>query len=158
MRVAKVARDPMKTLIIYDSAYGNTEQVANAIGAAIGVDSSVVRASGADPAASGSIDLLIVGAPTYGGRPMPPVKDFLDKLPESVVKGIKVAAFDTRLSGRFARIFGFAADRIAEELKAKGGVLALPPEGFVVEGKKGPLRQGELERAAAWAKDLVKPG
>lgn len=148
----------MKTLIIYDSAYGNTEQIAKAIGAAIAGDVMVVRAGGTDPAGLGSSDLLIVGAPTYGGRPMPPVKELLDRMPESVVKGVRVAAFDTRFAGRFAKVFGYAADRIAEELKAKGGVLAIPPEGFIVEGKKGPLRQGELERAAAWAKELAKSG
>jgi hypothetical protein len=37
----------------------------------------------------------------------------------------------------------------------RGGKLAVPPEGFIVEASEGPLREGELERAAAWAKTII---
>ena len=53
-------------------------------------------------------------------------------------------------------MFGFAADRISESLTSKGGALVSPPEAFIVEGKKGPLKEGELERASRWAHDVVK--
>jgi hypothetical protein len=51
--------------------------------------------------------------------------------------------------------FGYAAPRIAQSLERSGGHLLAPPAGFVVEGIKGPIREGELERAAAWAKGLI---
>jgi hypothetical protein len=51
---------------------------------------------------------------------------------------------------------GYAAPRIARALEKKGGNLAAPPEGFFVEDKEGPLKAGELERAAGWAKELAK--
>ena len=70
------------------------------------------------------------------------------------LKGIDVAAFDTRLSTRLVKVFGYAADKIAADLKAKGGEPVLPPGGFLVKGRKGPLKEGELERAAAWAKEI----
>jgi flavodoxin len=146
----------MKTLVVYDSAYGNTEKVAKAIGDAIAGDVKVVRASDADIADVNAVDLLIVGSPTYGGKGTQPVLDFLAKVPEGGIKGKKVAAFDTRLTGRFVKVFGFAAEKIAESLKAKGGDLASTSEGFFVKGKKGPLSDGELERAASWAKDIAK--
>jgi hypothetical protein len=38
----------------------------------------------------------------------------------------------------------------------KGGELVFPPEGFLVKKSEGPLKDGELERAAEWAKGLVK--
>jgi len=145
----------MKALIVYDSAYGNTEKIANSIGAEISSDVKVVHASKVDSPDLESVELLIVGAPTYGGRPTPPVKGFIDKLAENSLKGISVAAFDTRLPQRWVRIFGFAAGKIAKSLKAKGGNLR-GSEGFFVVGGKGPLREGELERAASWAKQIVK--
>ena len=37
-----------------------------------------------------------------------------------------------------------------------GGKLAAPPEGFIVLGTQGPLLDGELERAAKWAKDIAR--
>jgi hypothetical protein len=55
------------------------------------------------------------------------------------------------------KLFGYAAIPIANRLRKKGGELALPPEGFIVEGTEGPLRRGELERAADWARQLVAP-
>ncbi len=55
-----------------------------------------------------------------------------------------------------ARLFGYAAGRIADSLKAKGGNLAPPPEGFIVKGNEGPLKEGELERAAGWAKGILQ--
>ncbi len=49
---------------------------------------------------------------------------------------------------------GYAAPRIVEALKKKGGNLVVPPEGFLVKDREGPLKEGELERAATWAKGL----
>ncbi len=54
------------------------------------------------------------------------------------------------------RVFGYAAGRITNSLKSKGGHLAAEPEGFIVEDSEGPLKQGELERAAIWAKGIVE--
>jgi hypothetical protein len=84
------------------------------------------------------------------------VQTFLMKAPATAIKGINVAAFDTRFASIFAKIFGYAAGRIANPLKKKGGNLIVAPEGFFVEGTKGPLKEGELERAASWAGEVLK--
>lgn len=146
----------MKTLIVFDSAYGNTEKIAQAIGSALTGEVKVIRAGNLNLAELETIDLLVVGSPTYGGRPTPTVQEFLDRIPESAIKGKKVAAFDTRYSTRMVKIFGFAADRISDNLGSKGGALTSSPKGFFVKGKKGPLTEGELERAAGWAKEITK--
>lgn len=146
----------MKALIVYDSVYGNTEKIARAIRSAIAGEVKVLRAGEVNTADLKSVDLLIVGSPTQGGRATPPIQDFLNKLPESAVKGINVAAFDTRFSTKLVGIFGYAAGKIAGSLKRKGGTLILPPEPFFVKGKEGPLKEGELERAAGWAKRLLQ--
>ena len=146
----------MKVLIVYDSKYGNTEQIAGAIGGGIGSDVKVLRVGEVNPAELKTIDLLIIGSPTQGGRPTPAIREFINKIPESSLNGIKVAAFDTRIARKFVGVFGYAAGRIATDLKAKGGNLIVPPEGFFVQGIKGPVLEGEVERAAAWLKEIVK--
>lgn len=151
-----MSRDWMKVLIIYDSVYGNTERIAKAVGAAIAGDVKVVRAAEVNPTGLGQLDLLIVGSPTLGGRPSPPIQDFLERVPGNLVSGLKVAGFDTRYSSKFVKIFGFAAEKIAAVLEQKGGKLVSAPAGFFVTGKKGPLNDGELERAGGWAKEIVK--
>jgi flavodoxin I len=148
----------MKALVIYDSVYGNTEKIARAIAGAISRSGevTVVRAGEVNPAELKSIDLLIVGSPTQGGRPTPAVKEFLSRIPANSLKNVSVTSFDTRLKTTLVKLFGWAASRIENSLTAKGGLEAALPEGFFVEGTKGPLKEGELERAAVWAKGLLE--
>ena len=67
-----------------------------------------------------------------------------------------VASFDTRFSTKWVSIFGYAAGRIGKNLKKKGGNLIINPEPFFVESTEGPLKEGELDRAASWAKEVIK--
>jgi len=153
----------MKTLIVYDSMYGNTEKIARAIGDAITGDVRVLRASEAGPSDVKSIDFLIVGSPTQGFRATKPVQTFIEGIAKDALQNMKVVAFDTRMPERdvgkglrfIMKIGGYAAPRIAEALKKKGGNLVVLPEGFLVKDKEGPLLEGELERASAWAKGIA---
>ena len=61
---------------------------------------------------------------------------------------VKILAF-------LVRLFGYAAEPIADRLQKKGGVLAVPPEAFYVSETEGPLLEGELERAGEWAKQIL---
>jgi len=146
----------MRTLVVYDSLHGNTEKIAKAIGAALTGEVKVLPVGQANPSELKSFDLLFVGSPTHGGRASEPMREFLDKVHAPALEGVNVAAFDTRLTSRWARIVGFAAGRIAKSLEKKGGRLLLSPQAFYVEGTEGPLKEGEVERAAAWAKEIVK--
>jgi flavodoxin len=148
----------MKVLVVYDSRYGNTEQVARAIAGALG--ETAVRVGQADAAMVEDHELLIVGSPTQGGRPTPAVKQFIDSISEGALSRTAVAAFDTRVPAKgFLKVLfgviGYAAGKIAAPLRAKGGTLVAPPEGFLVKGTEGPLQDGELERAGAWARTLI---
>ena len=145
----------MKILIVFDTAYGNTEQIARAIGASLGTEVRTLRAGEADISALEGVELLAVGSPTQGGRPTQPVRDFLRKIPKSRLAGVKVAAFDTRVPAKWVGVFGFASGRIEDELKKKGGMPAVPHESFFVDGTKGPVTQGELERAGNWLKAVT---
>jgi flavodoxin len=139
----------MEALIVYDSKHGNTEKIARAIGEAIG--GRVLRVGEVEPDALRGCDLLMVGSPTHGGFPAPGIDAFLKALP--ALAGLYVAAFDTRTK---RTVFGYAAPRIARRLEKAGGKLRTPPEGFLVLGMEGPLAEGELARAAGWARDLAR--
>ncbi len=145
----------MKALIVYDSLYGNTEKIAEAIGGAITGEVKVLRVGEVNLSELKAIDLFIAGSPTQGGRATPAMRSFISKIPDTAIKGISVAAFDTRISTKWVGVFGYAAGRIARNLKGKGGTLLTSPEGFFVKGTQGPLKEGELERAASWVKEIV---
>ena len=153
----------MRTYVLYDSLYGNTKKVAEAIGKAIGGEVKVAQVSNVDPAELKDLDLLIVGTPTHGGRPSSATQKFLKDIPSDSLKNIKVAAFDTRFSAEkqaawlrlLMNVISFAAPKIGKALKKLGGNLVVEPEGFIVEETKGPLKRGELEWAGKWGKGLL---
>jgi len=157
----------MKVLIVYDSVFGNTEQIAQAIGNGLGsqTDVTLLRVSDVKPEQLTGLRLLIVGSPTRQFRPTPAINNLLKGIPKNGLKGVQVAAFDTRFTESeieetpvltfFVRLFGYAAEPISDRLKKKGGELIIPPEGFFVGGVEGPLKEGELERAADWAKQII---
>jgi flavodoxin I len=143
----------MKALVVYDSTYDNTAKIAQAIGEAI--PAKVLRVGKVTPSDLKGFDLLIVGSPTHGGRPTPGIQGLLKALGPAL-KGVSAAAFDTRHVSKWTLLFGYAAPRIARSLTRNGAALLVSPEGFFVLGTEGPLKEGELERAAAWAKEVVK--
>jgi len=151
----------MKTLVIYDSVFGNTEKIAQSIAAALGT--KAIPVSRAEAGQLRDLDLLVVGSPTRGFRPTEGINKLLNGLAKNHLTGARVAAFDTRIvletiDSKALRFLvdkgGYAANAIAKMLQKKGGQPAAPPEGFFVTGEQGPLQDGELERAADWAKHL----
>ncbi len=158
----------MKALVVYDSFFDNTKQIAQAIGGALGFQAEVetLRVGDVKPEQLTGIKLLIVGSPTRGFRPSPAITTFLKGIPRNGLRGVKVAAFDTRFSesqiqdmpailAPMVKIFGYAAEPISKRLAKKGGEVIVPPEGFIVNDTEGPLREGELERAADWARQIM---
>ena len=79
---------------------------------------------------------------------------FLDQIGARALEGVKVAAFDTRMTVKLITMFGTAAPKIAKALVEKGGIQVGKPIGVYVKGGEGPLKDGEIERAA-WANGLV---
>lgn len=143
----------MKVLVVYDSKYGHTEKVAQAIGEAI--EAEVLQVEQVTALDLQWFDLLIVGSPTHGGWPTEGIHGLLKA--HLALEGVRAAAFDTRTVSIWNKIlrFGYAAPRIALILETHGADLVATPEGFVVLGMQGPLKDGELERAAAWAQGLL---
>lgn len=147
----------MKTVVVYDSLYGNTEIIARAVGDAIPGEVPVLRVEQVNAGDLQDVDLLIIGSPTHGSLPSESAQGLLERIGSPAREGARAATFDTRLTwGFLERWGGFAASKMADTLKGKGWTIAGEPGGFFVRGlKKGPLKRGEAERAATWAKGLV---
>ncbi len=133
----------MKSIVIYDLQYGNTERIARSIRDVLAEqgDVTLVRVADYNPGMLTGVELLIVSSPTQKFRPTDAIKGLLKGIHVGQLKGLRTAAFDTRLTQEnidgtpilphFVKLFGYAAEAIGKELQKKGGVLVLPPEGFL---------------------------
>jgi flavodoxin len=142
----------MNTLVIYDSLFGNTEQLAVAMARAL---------AGRGPARSAhvnetpftqlrDVDLLILGCPTQQWRLTPDMKVWIERAPVDGLRNPRVACFDTRV--RIPLWVGrHAAPLLARALRRRGVALLAPPEGFYIRDRDRRLEAGEVERAVAWA-------
>ena len=157
----------MECLVVYDSMFGNTKQVAQAVanGLAEAHTVKVVNVGEVKPENLAGVSLLVAGSATQAFGALKPMAAWLDGLPAGSLQGKQVAAFDTRMEVKaagswvftlLAGIFGYAAEKIDKKLVAHGGSRVSPPAGFIVNGKEGPLMDGELARAAAGGISLLK--
>ena len=161
----------MKSIVVYESLWGNTAAVARAIAEGLGPGARALStAEAAGPALAGA-DLIVVGSPVIGFRApsdktlesiranpgaeprpdlsQPSMAAWLHSLPRGKGHG---AAFETGIWWSP----GGAKGSIQRGLEQAGYVPIAKPKRFVVKGKKGPLREGELERAHEWGAQLAK--
>jgi hypothetical protein len=173
----------VRVVVVVESFFGRTEELGALVAAALetaGAQVELFVASRA-PCDLHLADLVVVGAPThtgglssrasrwahaqYWGDPGGPLRRHRPhgrparrtSVREWVARarwrpGTAAAVFDTRARHRLP---GTAADALARRLVRRGARLVVPPEGFVVRGVSGPLRDGELARATAWATDVL---
>lgn len=162
----------MKALVVYESMWGNTEQIARAVGRGLEHGGSVeVRdVAGEVPSDAQDVDLLVVGGPTHAfsmsrastradavtkgapsGHEARGIREWLDGLPEG---DVAVATFDTRV-GKVRHLPGSAARKAAKEVRRHRVGHVLDTESFFVADLQGPLLDGELDRAVAWGGQLA---
>lgn len=161
----------MKALVVYESLYGNTAVIGEAIAASLRehgleVDARLLSKVSTDETAA--FDLLVVGGPThthgmskpntrrtaaddndntFAERTVDPgLSPWLDALPAGSER--LAAAFDTRIN-KPAVLTGSAAKKIAKRLAARGYRLVVGPESFLVT-LQNQLEDGETAHAAAW--------
>jgi flavodoxin len=157
----------MKAVIVYESLWGNTAAVARAIAEGFGPGARALTTDEATSAVVSEADVVVAGAPVIAfglasektragikdvGHPPdtehPSLKSWLEGLP---ARHVAAAAFETRLwwSPRGA------TSAIEAGFKRAGYEIAWKAQRFVVDGKYGPLRDGELDRARDWGKALA---
>lgn len=149
----------MQTVVVYDSKFGNTERIADAIARGVGTLGSVLVMDTAEAARSLAErpDLLLVGGPTQNRAMSPGLREFVDALPASL-RGVPTATFDTRYRGS-TLFMGSAANEATKVLRKAAGRLVAPPESFFI-GRGGPLERqtleaGEVERAESWGRAVA---
>jgi len=141
----------MKALVVYDSVYGNTKKIAEIVAAELVKGIKVISVSDFKSKDLAGIDLLVVGSPILAFRPSEKTGKFLASLSAGQLKGVKAAAFDTRMPIFFS---GDAAKKIAAALKQAGAEIIAEPRGFIVKGRKGPLANDALSKAKDWAASI----
>jgi flavodoxin len=155
----------MKSLVLYDSYFGNTEKVAQKIHSSLGENATIKKAENFEQKDLEGINLLIVGSPTRGFNYSERMKPILGKIPENSLEEIKIASFDTRIDEQTVKprilkflmsAFGYAAEKIQKTLEKKGGEKIIEPMGFVVKDSEGPLKENELEKAGIWARKIME--
>jgi len=170
----------MNAVVVYESMFGSTRQIAEAIADGLGHCGAVrtVRVLDAGPSECDGVDLVVVGGPTQAwsmsrpstrrGAPLhlsdpnndlilepgadwgPGVREWIASLEQVVAKA---AAFDTRLSSPVL-LTGRASKSIGRQLVRHGLTMVTPPESFLVD-KKSHLLPGEVDRARAWGARLA---
>lgn len=146
----------MNAIVVYDTQFGNTEQIARAIASGLKVHGIVRLLSVAE---SGDInlvgvDLLVIGGPTQGHSARPVLRQWVEELPAELLANMSIATFDTRVHWPML-LSGSAAHTLAKPLRHHGAQFVVPPESFFVTGREGPLAPGEIERATTWAGTLA---
>jgi flavodoxin len=147
----------MKTLVVYESRFGNTALIARAVadalrerGAAHLLPVDDVTATDLD-----GLDLLVVGGPTHAHGISAAISGWLRGIAREQLHDLPVAAFDTRFNkARF--LTGSAALGIMRRLRHGGAKPIAAPESFFVTAGEGPLADGENERAITWAHGLTE--
>lgn len=161
----------MHAMVVYETVWGNTEELAREIAAGIGADTvDVVDAASAPPAIENDVDLLVVGGPTHafsmstastresarqqGATRIPAsgIREWIERL-STPTSPVPVATFDTRVVS--PRLPGSAAKKAMRKLVALGFRPAVKPETFGVHGYSGPVADGELERARQWGRTIA---
>jgi len=167
----------MNALIVYESMFGNTQKVAQAVadGLSSGMHVEVQEVAAAPDSIGEQVVLLVVGAPTHafglsrestrrqaalqadgnlisGGRG---VREWVAGLTRSQTP-VSAASFDTRMAApSWLKIAPTAGPSIEKRLRKLGLRIAAPSESFVVGDTMGPLESGELERARQWGRSLA---
>lgn len=164
----------MRVLVVYESMFGNTEQIAHAVAAGLAEEMEVavaaVHEAPIEPAAD--VGLLVVGGPTHAfsmsrsttradalkqgarqGDGGIGLRDWLEGLPPQA-PGRPVATFDTRVA-KVRRLPGSAAKAAMKAVRRRGYEPAARPESFWVDDTAGPLLTGELDRARAWGANVA---
>jgi hypothetical protein len=163
----------MHALVVFESAFGNTQRIAQAVadGLSSHVRVDVAEVGVAPRDVREGIDLLVVGGPTQAlsmSRPgtrrsaarqaqhgLVSQGDGLREWLAAVrgAPGIAAATFDTRFK-KPRWITGSAARAAEKRLRELGCRISAPSESFFVDGATGPLLEGEEERARRWGEKL----
>jgi menaquinone-dependent protoporphyrinogen IX oxidase len=150
----------MKVLIVYETKYGNTQKCAEAIGEVLkdtGKEVSVVKVDAVEADNIKDYGAIVVGSPTYASSPAKSIKKFISSL--TVEPGTKIVVFDTH-SGDGVTTGGplrKSMEKMEKQIKKNPNLTKIMTGLKVaVNGIKGPLIEGELEKCKAFAGEIAE--
>jgi hypothetical protein len=160
----------MRALVVYESMWGNTGQVAEAVARGLG-GVPTLEVTELPMTGLGDLELLVLGGPTHalsmtrestrheahergapGGDEGRGIRELLEQLPHHLP--VAVATFDTRVA-KARHLPGSAAKAAEKDLRHHHHARVVARDSFFVEDTPGPLLPGELERAEAWGRELA---
>jgi flavodoxin len=162
-----------RALVVYESMWGNTAEVARAIakGLATRLDVSIVEVAEA-PAAPDDVAIIVAGGPTHAfsmtrentradairqgaqkGHAQVGLREWLSRLPDHS-GGQPMVTFDTRV-GKVRHLPGSAAKSAGRVARQHGYARFADSESFYVDDVAGPLLDGETARATHWGELLA---
>lgn len=153
----------MRMLIVYFSKFGNTRKVAETMAEVMrqAGDARVVSIDQLAAPDLEAVNLVVVGSPTHAFTVPQAVRSALDALPQGILAGKSVAAFDTTVKLWPLRLMR-ASPKLLRQLRKLGGEPVAEPQTFFVRtsstqqpGEVGLLLKGEMERAREWAAGLL---
>lgn len=148
----------MKGLLVYDTTHGNTRAVAEALSETLklsGIEVDSLHVKDVRQASAKQYDFLVVGSPTRFGTMSFAVKRFLGKVKADEWAGRQFAAFDTENPANLEKVEYSAGEKIAARLREGQMHQLAPVFRALVHEMKGPLLEGEVERARGYASDLA---
>jgi menaquinone-dependent protoporphyrinogen IX oxidase len=153
----------MKGIVVYDTSYGNTKKIAEAIAETLkesGVEVDFFDVKDVKKSIPRDYDFLVLGSPTRFGTMSFAIKGFLGKVKTEEWISKPFAAFDTENPENIERARAenkewSAAEKISEKLRDKKMNQLLPVLKAAVLGQKGPLQEGEIERTKDYARELA---
>jgi flavodoxin len=137
-----------KAIVVYESKYGNTKRVAEAIVEGMrevpGVEAVLNEVKEVELDKLIEFDAILVGSPNHMGSATKGIRKFIDELGK-LSPGVKLGAvFDTYIGRDFEKAVKKMEKQIGE--KVSGLKLATPGLSIKVEGMKGPISEGELPK------------
>ncbi len=153
----------MKGIVIYDTSYGNTQKIAETLAGTLkesGIDIDLFDIKNVKKLNGNDYNFLALGSPTKYGTMSFAMKFFLGKIKSEEWTNKPFIAFDTEnpenvKKSRAENKNWSAAEKIAEKLKEKNMKQILPVLKGLVQGWKGPLVDGEVERTKNYAKQAA---
>ena len=153
----------MKGIVIYDTSHGNTKRIAETIAETLkasDLEVDLFDVKDAKKLGMKEYNFLVLGSPTKFGTMSFAIKFFLGKVKSEDWMNKPFAAFDTENPenvehSRLENKEWSAAEKIALKLKERNMKQMLPVLKALVSGQKGPLIEGEIDRAKNYAKELA---
>jgi len=149
----------MKGIVVYDTSYGNTKTIAETIAETLkesGFEVHLSHVKDVKELNAKDYDFLVLGSPTRIGNMSFTLSRFIGgKIKGEEWKNKPFASFDTELRGNIEKGGASAAEKIAKNLSEKGLKQILPILKTAVLGNKGPLKEGEIENARKYARELA---